>query len=238
MASVKINGRLFGLSSSSIRRMSTCIWIANSLGLLSIITALGPMESEQRRSPRPFLIIMMVSLNIFLCVFGHFIFTTFFLPTFLPGKVTFCNLYRFLCKNFIILPIYQFFYGWNRCPCTYWFEEVIQFFVFACFVSQHVREDNQVDFCIGGISKLGVYLSKHLLFFACACNAFFRFVTTHGAPDTWRSRDLRSAECASLTTRILHDSPLQSATGVWTWVKKKKKKKKNYHIEKPKVRKV
>ena len=44
------------------------------------------------------------------------------------------------------------------------------------------------------------------------------------ALDTWRSRDLRSAECASLTTRILHNSPLQSVTGVWTWVKKKKKK--------------
>ena len=37
---------------------------------------------------------------------------------------------------------------------------------------------------------------------------------------------LRSAECASLTTRILHNLPLQSVTGVWTWVKKKKKKKK------------
>ena len=34
--------------------------------------------------------------------------------------------------------------------------------------------------------------------------------------DTWRSRDLRSAECASLTTRILHNSPLKSVTGVWT----------------------
>ena len=48
--------------------------------------------------------------------------------------------------------------------------------------------------------------------------------------DTWRSRDLRSAECASLTTRILHNSPLQSVTGVWTWVKKKKKKKKKKKI--------
>ena len=35
----------------------------------------------------------------------------------------------------------------------------------------------------------------------------------------WRSRDLRSAECASLTTRILRNSPLQSVTGVWTWAK-------------------
>ena len=32
---------------------------------------------------------------------------------------------------------------------------------------------------------------------------------------------LRSAECASLTTRILHNSPLQSVTGVWTWGKRK-----------------
>ena len=30
--------------------------------------------------------------------------------------------------------------------------------------------------------------------------------------DQWRSRDLRSAECASLTTRILHNSPPQSVT--------------------------
>ena len=37
-----------------------------------------------------------------------------------------------------------------------------------------------------------------------------------GALDTWRSRELRSAECASLTTRILHNSPPQSVTGVWT----------------------
>ena len=35
-----------------------------------------------------------------------------------------------------------------------------------------------------------------------------------------QSRNLRSAECASLTTRILHNSPLQSVTGVWNWVKK------------------
>ena len=38
--------------------------------------------------------------------------------------------------------------------------------------------------------------------------------------NTWRSWDLRSAECASFTTRILHHSPLQSVTGVWTWEKK------------------
>ena len=49
-------------------------------------------------------------------------------------------------------------------------------------------------------------------------------LATLGAVDTWRSRDLRSAECASLTIRILHNSPLQSVTGVWTWVKKKRKK--------------
>ena len=49
-------------------------------------------------------------------------------------------------------------------------------------------------------------------------------VTLHvGAPDTWRSRDLRSTECASLTTscRILHNSPLQSVTGVWNLKKLK-----------------
>ena len=34
--------------------------------------------------------------------------------------------------------------------------------------------------------------------------------------------NLRSTECASLTTRILHNSPPQSVTGVWTWVQKKK----------------
>ena len=44
-----------------------------------------------------------------------------------------------------------------------------------------------------------------------------------GALDTWRSRGLRSAECASLTARILHKSLLESVTGVWTWVRKKKK---------------
>ena len=42
-----------------------------------------------------------------------------------------------------------------------------------------------------------------------------------GALDTWRSRDLGSAECASLTTRILRNSPLQSVTGVWNLSKKK-----------------
>ena len=40
------------------------------------------------------------------------------------------------------------------------------------------------------------------------------------ALDTWRSRDLRSAECASLTTKILHNSPLQSVSGVWNLRKK------------------
>ena len=44
-----------------------------------------------------------------------------------------------------------------------------------------------------------------------------------GALDTWRSRDLRSAECAGLTTRILHNSPLQSVTGVWKLSEKKSK---------------
>ena len=38
--------------------------------------------------------------------------------------------------------------------------------------------------------------------------------------DTWRSRDLRSAECASLTTRLPHKSLLQSVTGVWELSKK------------------
>ena len=47
---------------------------------------------------------------------------------------------------------------------------------------------------------------------------------TLGAVDTWRSRDFRSAECASLITRILHNSPLQSVTGVWNLSEKKKKK--------------
>ena len=32
---------------------------------------------------------------------------------------------------------------------------------------------------------------------------------TLGALDKWRSRDLRSAKCAGLTTRILHNSPLR-----------------------------
>ena len=50
---------------------------------------------------------------------------------------------------------------------------------------------------------------------------------TLGALGTWRSRDLRSAEWASLITRILHNSLLQSVTGVWNLSKKKKKKKKN-----------
>ena len=48
---------------------------------------------------------------------------------------------------------------------------------------------------------------------------------TLGALDTWRSRDLSSAECASPTTRILHNSPLKGVTGAWTWLKKKTKKK-------------
>ena len=46
-------------------------------------------------------------------------------------------------------------------------------------------------------------------------------LATLGALDTWRSRDLRSAECASLTTRILDNSPLQSVTGVLNFSKKK-----------------
>ena len=37
----------------------------------------------------------------------------------------------------------------------------------------------------------------------------------------WRSGDPRSAECTSLTTRILHNSLLQSVTGVWNWSKKR-----------------
>ena len=38
--------------------------------------------------------------------------------------------------------------------------------------------------------------------------------------DTWWSRDLRSAECAILATRIFHNSPLQNGTGVWNLRKK------------------
>ena len=45
--------------------------------------------------------------------------------------------------------------------------------------------------------------------------------TKDGAPDTWRGQDLRSAECAGLTTRILRNSPLQHVTGVWNLRKKK-----------------
>ena len=53
-------------------------------------------------------------------------------------------------------------------------------------------------------------------------------VTAATALDIWRSQDLGSAECASLTTRMLRNSPLQSVTGVWTWVKNKKKNSKVY----------
>ena len=57
--------------------------------------------------------------------------------------------------------------------------------------------------------------------------------TTFGVLDTWRSRrrDLRSAECAGLTTRILHNLPLQSVTGVWNLSKKKKTYTANEHTE-------
>ena len=54
---------------------------------------------------------------------------------------------------------------------------------------------------------------------------------TLGALNTWRSRDLRSAECASLAPRMLHSTPLQSVTGVWNLSKNKKKKKKKKNVQ-------
>ena len=38
------------------------------------------------------------------------------------------------------------------------------------------------------------------------------------------------AECASLTKRVLHNSPIQSVTGVWTWVQKKEKILEKLHL--------
>ena len=41
-----------------------------------------------------------------------------------------------------------------------------------------------------------------------------------GALDNQKSRDLKAAECASTSTTILYNSPLQSVTGVWSlWEK-------------------
>ena len=76
------------------------------------------------------------------------------------------------------------------------------------------------------ITKVNLDCSTYILERVNAQNgpvAFLLHVLLHpvlwvtlGALDTGRSPDLRSAECASLTTRILHNSPLQSVTGVWT----------------------